>query len=1677
MKNFNKDNSMKKFKCVLGMATLALSMVGNAVAAPPAMPTVPSSAPIITVTTPSEWIGLQDKIDLLSSNEKELVIRVSGDISFSNDIGMPWSGAPANLASSIDLHKRNVYIVGEKNSSSNSLSGIHLKGAGASLLKNVDTVYIENVDLKNCYLLAEADDSHKSAAFLAPRAKGVFLNNVTLENVGVKGVPATGGKTPVFSTAAFLVDTTSCSGTSCGALVFQDLSVEGLTIDSLLSVRTGGFAAYASGSVSMQSSQLKNISIGFSTDDPNWAGSITSAYMGGVVAEMTSVASLYIQNSSIELAPLKFESVDLESFFIYMGGVVGSLEVGSIQLEKSTFSGNIDIVNNNLDGAGVPLKPRVGGVAGYWMPKSNTPTLNLQMEECVSTVDITTNLEIPIIVSGTYDEELDFSFSSAFGGFFGSMIPGVSSLAGVINRSTYSGKIDYKTKAESFTTIGGFIGIWGNGSITFNDNVVNGSGISYQGPYSAIGALVGIVKNTKAGVFVNNLEVDNAIEASISPAEGISVGGVFGLAINSPVALNGVSIKSEISVNDATAFSPSLAHPIDLSMGGAIGYIGNSNSLQMQNVSYEGSLSSVRYYNVIAKEQYVGGLVGKLKQTSISIDSARVEGKDGTLMSVSFTGGGDKDKFKAVQMGGLIGASPFLPSEGGRPSLTISESFVSGTIAATGMKNSDTSCVSGFVGLYAVADSVKISDSYYKGALTTAMTKPSASKVSGFMTLAAGANSVSVNNSYVYDANATASKIVIGQHDLTETKAYMFSSLDESLEWNTVEASSPAFAYLLNDGEETPHWGYNANENDGLPQLSFKKGEKVEPIKKITLREFDESGSTPVDIEIYTDSEGKWELTANGKRFSEDLMVPFYNPKTNKLVAWTTNDGTVWKGLAETSAKLKDGMVFKKQISDPPKVIFDVDTTGGESGKDSRVVFWDDPEYSLVDSASLPIALFKLVNGNNDSAFYKGAFWKIDGQSLLVSSSEDLIEYAVKKKSTEVKLVFALDSLHKLMLSAHNGGYGMTAEEKALQASLESMKFQTVLFTSLPEVKIQYNAMGYERETTFRPQLIVLPKLDSLAILSVKGADSSEYTAVLSNFYSKDTIGNLSFGEKIDLSTKSLNDTLLVTTMYRPAKPDTGSSSSSSSNPSSSSSSSSPSNSGNPSGPNPSTPGVDDNRSGECPDSVTIAESHVLQSGSAALFTFTIKIPSFCQTVIKPRVIVSGPDSVLMDSVLNYRKKNEFVFYPLNPGMYTFKVNASSKKSKTIKKEFSANIELRGRAWNMVAYGSWPKNVLKGAKPTIYMWNESNAIGDYWQYEALPNGYQPDELTGYWVRSEKAMSFSLDLPLKKAESDSLSWTVDKKFSGWNLLANPYSWNLYVGTVEGFKSPENGSSPIWRWNADDARYDPSDTLFANEAFWVSTDKKRTLSVSTKPVFPAPKVAKKNKNSLLKVASKNSWSMVLVATSENGVSDMWNVFGVGSKDIAIAEPPAGMGDAVRASFVGEGNALLAKRILARTSADEYSWKVQLNASKSEKVNLSLEGLDEVRALGYRAVLVMDGKTYEWGDASSISVETSGSKTAELKVVPAKAQIAHSKGIADMKYSVAAGQFAVNFSVPAEMAGKDAEVRLLDMNGNVLSMARGKAQAGSNDMRLGSVSRNGAYVLMVRVGSATRSARIAF
>ena len=1702
MKKTNKDKSMKKFKCVLGMATLAMTMVGNAIAAEPVMPAVPNDVRIISVTKADEWEGIQDKINQLTASDKNVAIEVSGDVEFSDKIGMPWSGAPASLNKSIDMGKRNVYIIGDKTSSSNSLSGIYLKGAGVSLFKNVDTVYIENVDFKNCYLLAESDASHKSAAFLADNPKGVYLNKVTLENVGVKGVPDTDGNQPKFSTVGFLADSSSCNGTGCDAFIFQDVSVDGLAIDSLLSIRTGGFIAYVSGSGSMLSSNFKGVSVGFSTNSSSWSSS--TAYLGGVVAEMSSVSSLYIKNSSIELAPLKFESVDFgSSTFVYLGGFAGEIQTGTVVLEKSTFSGNIDVVNS-LDTVrdDSPMGLRAGGVFGYWMPKGgSTSVFNLQMDACSSTVDISVNLESPHTNSTTATDELNFAYNSAIGGFFGSMAPGVSNVSGSIVGSSYSGLIDYKSKDESFPGIGGFIGMWGDGPITFDDNVVSGSDITYQGSYAAIGALVGVVKETLVDVSVNNLKVEKGIKASLSAKEGASIGGVFGIAAKTSVQLANVSIKGDISVKDIENFDPVLSHTNDLSMGGAIGYIGvvgAKNSLEMNNVSYEGSLTALRSYIDDNKAQYVGGLVGKLQNTDISIEKARVAGKNDTLMSVKFAGATGSKKFEPVQMGGLIGAYPFNPAKKFWPSLTISETSVSGEIVATDMANSDTSYFSGLAGHYVFADSVKISDSYYKGGISLGE-KPSPHYASGLITLSVPANDFSVKSSYAYDSQAEAGKAVVGQNKLTMTNTYMFSTLNESLEEKKVENTSPAFAYILNEGEENPHWAYDANENDGLPQLVFGLGENVVPTKRVVLRGFNESGSSPADVEIYTDANGKWELKGDGRRFDDDeLNVATYDSTAKKFVLWKQKGGDLeWKGLVETGSSLADGMEFEKQLVDLPKVVFDVDTTLNSG---NRVLFWNNSAYSMVDDANMPEAVFEIVF-NGVMSIYKGAYWKVSGKQVLFTSSADLVDYVVHNPIADgsLKLEFAFDTISALMFKKSQNA-SFTSEESAIWTSLESQKFETTLvFSNTSGVLARYTSAGHERVEAVRLNAgnsALLPKLEKFTIIDNLEGDSSLYSFVISKTGGEVLRPEYLYGEELDLS-KLLSDgeQLIIyrtgRTYHAPTGPDSMVVVDSTGKPSivvvdstgkqvvvpldSSGNVITPTD---PSNPDPDKPVPVVDRSGECADSVTISDARVAKSGTAALFTFKLDAPSFCDSFLEPHVIVSGVDGTLDSAFTFNRKVREFVFYPLNPGDYSFKVKASSKKSKTIKESISADVELRGRVWNMVAYGSWPKNALKNAKPTIYTWNEANPIGDYWQYEAFPKNGEANELVGYWVRTESNVKFSLDLPLKKAESDTLSWTVEKKFTGWNMLANPYSWNIYVGSVKGFKSPENGTSPVWRWNSVTAKYDIVDTLLANEAFWINTDSKRTFRVSSKPVFPAPKdtVVSVEKNPLFRNVSKNSWSMVLVASTADGASDSWNVLGVGSKDIAIAEPPAGMESGVSVAFVDDGATLLAKRILARASGDEYSWKVNLKSAKGGEIALSLEGLDEVRAMGYEAVLVMDGKTYAWGENSTVTVNASGSKTAELKVVPANTRIAKSNGIEGVKFSVAAGEVAVQFDVSAGMAGQNVSVRLVDMNGKAVSLVRGKAQAGSNGFRLGAPARSGVYVLQLRVGSTSRSVRLA-
>ena len=1697
MKNVNKYKKKTIFNRILAILPFTLCAAGYSYA-DSVTDAIPEKACTFFIDDVIDWDRLRSDITTHSSFDCPVIaVKISGTLHFSDVSSMPKQSAFPTIDVQIDLQKRDLYIYGDPNSSKNVIEGVVLKGRESSLFTNLGNIlYVDGVDIENSFILPQAGRKlPRNVGFFADTVKNAYFKNVNLKNVGMRGLLDSTNSLSTFNDVGFLV------GVVERTAEVTHVSVDGLQIFDMYVSNMGSLFGRAKWSVSADDCQLSNIALTGSLMPGNSKDVISMSAFGGLVGSQDISAGLFtVNNTSID-ADISLVGQGFEKF-AYAAGVAGYVMANVADIERVSVSGNINVQNSSTSAMTKASTIRAAGIFAYWNSRNLNSRLNF--EKIQSSVDFSVDLSNyeqtvitkPSSVSAVINQ-------SAVGGLVGYVAFSDKNQINVIE-SEFSGSINYQSGDLGYPGLGGIIGVYKNTSadespLTFSDVKVNGDGaIQYDGTgYASVGNLMGVAVNAsiRASESVFEKDIHVTLSGDEGDIDGASVGGVIGTAIQAPVKFIDVSVKSDLFVDDNMKNADMSADRLDLSIGGAVGYAEES-SLKL-DVDYLGTISVTRDNSGSTKEkaskQYVGGLVGKIYGTNdaesapeVVILNSSAVGKNGTLISTVFKG---NKNYSSFMTGGLIGGSVLRTK-----SIRIEKTFVTGDITAQDMKHDGISYMSGMLGFILVNGNVDIMNSYYHGAMVTSVDPgwPDEVELSvNYYPVASFGmiDDLTLSNVYVCETNSMASS-----GSLYSAGAYTKVNLENALAFsnenyvtNKMAMNSPAFAYSLNENLEEPLWFYDMNSNGGLPQLSLAASDP-KPTQKVTLAGFDVSGDEASDVVIYTNSDGKWELKGDGRRFNDnDLDVAIYDPTTKKLVFWKQQGGDLeWKGLSEMGSVLADGMVFEKQIVDVPKVSFGVDTTV-ESG--NRIWFWDNSEYSMVDDEKLPDAVFEIVF-NGVSTIYKGAYWTVPGKNVVFTSSAQLIDYVSHNlpEDGNLKLEFAFDAISALMFKKTNNA-SLTLEEENLWKSLESQRFETtVVFSNTSGVLARYTSAGHERigaVTIKGGNSALLPKVDKFAIIDVLDGDSSSFSFVISKTGGEVLRSEYLYGEDLDLSTLlSDGDQLMIYRMGRiyhvPTGPDSVIVVDSTGKPSIVTVDSTGTSVIVPIEPPedivPDLPPVVDH-SDECADSVSISDASVIKSGTAALFSFKMDAPKFCDSLLNPHVIVSGADGIVKDSAFAFsRKTREFMIYPLDPGEYTFKIKASSKKSKSVKQEFSADIEIRGRVWNMVAYGSWPKNVLKNAKPTIYSWNESNAIGDYWQYEALPKNAKAVETVGYWVRTESNVEFSLDLPLKKAESDSLSWTVEKSFSGWNMLANPYSWNLYVGSVDGFKSPEDETSPIWHWNNITARYDIIDTLLANEAFWIQVDRKSTISISSKPVFPAVKAnSAAKKSSLLKSATKDSWSMMLVAATEDGVADSWNVLGVGSKNIAIAEPPAGMESAVGVSFVDEDNAMLAKRILAKASSEEYTWKVQLNASKSGKVNLALEGLDEVRAMGYEVSLVMDGKTYEWNDNSSMDVNVSGSKTAELKVVPAGKKIAAAKGIGNVHYDVVAGGIAVQFDVSAGMAGQKASVRLLDVNGNVVSTVYGNARSGTNDFRLAAPARSGVYVLQVRVGRESRVARL--
>gem|GEM_PF-4681025 len=488
----------------------------------------------------------------------------------------------------------------------------------------------------------------------------------------------------------------------------------------------------------------------------------------------------------------------------------------------------------------------------------------------------------------------------------------------------------------------------------------------------------------------------------------------------------------------------------------------------------------------------------------------------------------------------------------------------------------------------------------------------------------------------------------------------------------------------------------------------------------------------------------------------------------------------------------------------------------------------------------------------------------------------------------------------------------------------------------------------------------------------------------------------------------------------------------------------------------------------------------VVLSGSA--MRLKIKTKDFdVENNVALHVMVYANDTVFVDTLLTDKASaSEYVYdyFPLPAGTYhaeaTLAGITDTAYIATEDWEITAKTNaVAAKQWTMISLNDVSDSfkIPENSEGSILYWDEESPIGEYMQYRVLSSLDSIDPTRGYWFASRNETEIERNVDPEAVIADSIVWNLKNKFSGWNMIANPYSWNVDLGT-EGFVNPEDSTEVFWRWNAELSEYEPADTINAYEGLWIYTEEDRDYTIASKPVFVSDDTVKAAQKS--SANSMSSWALRLKLLSENGKADSWNVVGVGSREINVAEPPSSMDEGINLSLE-HGNEILAKSI--KTSVSDATWNVAFKASTIQRAKLSVEGLEDLETLGLEATLDIDGRTVKLSADEDVDVTLSAlAKNAVLTVSPVNA-IVKASGIMNMRYAVDGRKLNVSFELAESAAGKNVDVRLVDIHGKTVTFNRETAQAGLNKASVETPANSGIYFLRVTVGGDSKLVKFKF
>lgn len=510
---------------------------------------------------------------------------------------------------------------------------------------------------------------------------------------------------------------------------------------------------------------------------------------------------------------------------------------------------------------------------------------------------------------------------------------------------------------------------------------------------------------------------------------------------------------------------------------------------------------------------------------------------------------------------------------------------------------------------------------------------------------------------------------------------------------------------------------------------------------------------------------------------------------------------------------------------------------------------------------------------------------------------------------------------------------------------------------------------------------------------------------------------------------------------------------------------------------------------------------------------------------VSGEVVAETQDSIGSDSY------GSVVIRLKRSGHYEAVVSLDGAKSEAFRQKFTVENTIASvgmERWQMVSLAAVDTSAIRwDTKDPIFYWWDEYGTGEFWQYKRFTRGDSVIPTRGVWYSSLDG----IPLVLKDIddEGENVVWNLDSVGSGWNMVANPHGWSVGLYSYEEpMDFNEESKIDFWRYDLETGEPEPvCSSVKPYEAIWAHVSKKTKWTVSGEPVFYSDegycydqdyehdlpdwdylypdslpeypddwdddefwkedewhnhengldkrvalaKSGVKLKRVLAKASSKERWNLQAVLSDKNGKQDSWNIFGAGLNPFTAEKAPTNMEDHVELAIV-EGKRSLAKSI--RESADDMEWTMAISATNDRVGDLTLVGIDGVKALGYHVYVTVDGNTTEMQEGVPLKVYLkSSAKMATVRVTSAAKTVVQNT-LRGLRSARLGDKLQISFEASEGLAGTNARIDILDMKGDVMSTVSAKTVEGANALVL-DAPKTGLYMLRVRAGSLQQAGKI--